>query len=226
MNPNVLIISDDAEFARSVAARWRDESRLPGVTLVTSAVWESAGPAAGGLVIVGPVRRGSVPRIVAAVLAAPGTVAICLADKKAEAELPKHPNLIVMPQSDGWHETLSLVSAESLRRLEAAQRAQRAESAALASRQMAALGCYMLEMRPSVNDALTSILGNADLLLAGAAAHATREAREQIRTVHVMALRLNEIMQRFSSLAAEVQISEKKSQADTGEMACAAAVQP
>ena len=79
----------------------------------------------------------------------------------------------------------------------------------------AALGRYMLDMRPSVNNALTSVLGNADLLLLepGQAMHA--DAREQIRTIHTMALRLNEIMQRFSSVAAEMRAGEKESQAET-----------
>jgi hypothetical protein len=41
------------------------------------------------------------------------------------------------------------------------------------------------------------------------------DAREQIRTIHTMALRLNEIMQRFSSVAAEMRAGEKESQAET-----------
>jgi hypothetical protein len=72
----------------------------------------------------------------------------------------------------------------------------------------------MLEVRPSVNNALTSILGNADLLLLEPE-QVTGECRNQIRTVHAMALRLHEIMQRFSSLAAAMRAGEKESQADT-----------
>lgn len=72
----------------------------------------------------------------------------------------------------------------------------------------------MLEMRPSVNDALTSVLGNADLLLLEPG-QATGESREQIQTIHTMALRLNEVMQRFSSLASEMRAGEKESHAET-----------
>ncbi len=72
----------------------------------------------------------------------------------------------------------------------------------------------MLDMRPSVNNALTSVLGNADLLLLDAES-IHPDAREQIRTIHTMALRLNEIMQRFSSVAAEMRAGEKESQAET-----------
>jgi len=44
---------------------------------------------------------------------------------------------------------------------------------------------------------------------------ASSESREQIQAIHTMALRLNEIMQRFSSLATEMQAGEKESQAET-----------
>jgi hypothetical protein len=73
----------------------------------------------------------------------------------------------------------------------------------------------MLEMRPGINNALTSAIGNADLLLLEPG-QLSPECREQIRTIHAMALRLNEVMQRFSSLAAEMRASEKESQVETG----------
>jgi len=38
---SVLIVSDDTEFARSVAARWQAERHVPEITLVTSDVWNA-----------------------------------------------------------------------------------------------------------------------------------------------------------------------------------------
>ena len=101
-----------------------------------------------------------------------------------------------------------------MRRAAATARAQRAERFAGELQRNAALGRYMLDVRPSVNNALTSVLGNADLLLLEPEAM-HNDAREQIRTIHTMALRLNEIMQRFSSIAAEMRAGEKESQAET-----------
>jgi hypothetical protein len=72
----------------------------------------------------------------------------------------------------------------------------------------------MLEMRPGINNALTSAIGNADLLLLEPG-QLSPGCREQIRTIHAMALRLNEVVQRFSSLAAELRAGEKESQAET-----------
>ena len=53
---SVLIVSDDTEFARTVAARWQAERRVPEITLTTSDVWQSSAAEGYNLVIVGPVR--------------------------------------------------------------------------------------------------------------------------------------------------------------------------
>ena len=74
----------------------------------------------------------------------------------------------------------------------------------------------MLEMRPALNNALTSAIGNADLLLLESTG-LRGESLERVRTLHRMILRMNEMMQRFSSLASELQVSEKPSQSETEE---------
>lgn len=213
---SVLIVSDDAEFTRTIAARWQSERHVPEITLVSSDVWHPSSAANHELVIIGPVRNGNAAAILAAVSASPRTAAIYFAEEEKDTLSlhARHPHLAIVPRQDGWAGTLILVSIEALRRVEAVQRAQRAEGLALASQGDATLGRYMLDMRPSVNNALTSVLGNADLLLLEPG-QASGESREQIRTIHTMTLRLNEIMQRFSSLAAEMRAGEKESQAET-----------
>jgi hypothetical protein len=211
---SVLIVSDDTEFARSVVARWQSQRHVPEITVVTSDVWHPRSAAGHQVIIVGPIRAAK-----AAILSdvePSSVVAICVADEEKEALAlhSKHPQALVMARRDGWTETLLLVACEALRRVEAVSRAQRAERLALDSQGQATLGRYMLELRPSVNNALTSVLGNADLLLLEPGL-GSGECREQVHTIHAMALRLNEIMQRFSSLAAEMRASEKESQAET-----------
>lgn len=213
---SVLIISDDPEFARMVAARWQAERHVPEITLVTSDVWRPVGATDYDLVIVGLVREGRLPAILPALVSMSGTAVICVAEEGRGASLlrSEYPNLLIVQRQDGWMGTLILLSAEALRRVEAVTRAQRAERVALECQLQATLGRYVMEMRPSVNNALTSILGNADLLLLEPG-QVSGETREQIRTIHTMALRLNEIMQRFSSLATEMRAGEKESQAET-----------
>jgi len=213
---SVLIVSDDPEFARTVAARWQAERYVPEITLATSDVWRPAGATDHDLVIVGPVRDGRLPAILPVLVSASGTAVICVADEGRGASLLRgeYPGLLVVPKQDGWAGALILLAGEALRRVEASARAQRAERLALECQLDATLGRYMLDMRPSVNNALTSILGNADLLLLEPG-QVSGETRDQIRTIHTMALRLNEIMQRFSSLAAEMRAGEKESQPET-----------
>jgi hypothetical protein len=213
---SVLIVSDDTEFARTIAARWQSERNVPEITLATSDVWHAASASGHELVIVGPVRDEKQSSIAGAVTASPGTAIVCVAEdgKTISSLRAQYPQLLVLPQRDGWAGALILVSIEALRRVEALDRAQRAERQALASQHHATLGRYMLEMRPSVNNALTSVLGNADLLLLEPG-QVSGDSREQIQTIHTMAIRLNEIMQRFSSLVTEMRAGETESQAET-----------
>ena len=213
---SVLIVSDDTEFSRSVVARWQTERHVPEITLIASGVCHAGGAAGYQIVILGPVRTGSPAAILAFLRISSSSVVIYVAGDQTDVALlrAEHPYVLVVPRQDGWAGTLILISSEALRRTEAAGRAQRAEKLALESQGQATLGKYMLEMRPSVNNALTSVLGNADLLLLEPG-HMSAESRDQIQTIHTMALRLNEIMQRFSSLAAEMRAGEKDSQAET-----------
>lgn len=213
---NVLIISDDTEFARSIVARWQSERRLPEITVTTSDLWRAQSAANYNLVIVGPLQTTRPSGILSALNAYPATAAIYVSNegRKESFLAAENPHVLFLPRENGWADTLILVATEAVRRSDAITRAQRAERLGIESRRHASLGHYMLEMRPSVNNALTSVLGNADLLLLEPEKIST-ECREQIRTIQTMALRLNEIMQRFSSLAAEMRSGEKESQAET-----------
>jgi signal transduction histidine kinase len=213
---SVLIVSDDTEFARTVAARWQAERRAPEITLTTSDVWQSSAAEGYNLVIVGPVRDNKIGAILTALNTIPIAATIYVSPEAKEVPhlAADHAHVLIIPREDGWIGTLILVAGEALRRAAATARAQRAERIATEVQRNAALGRYMLDMRPSVNNALTSVLGNADLLLLDAQS-IHPDAREQIRTIHTMALRLNEIMQRFSSVAAEMRAGEKESQAET-----------
>jgi hypothetical protein len=216
---SVLIVSDDTEFARTVVARWQAERHVPEITLATSDVWHAASGLNHELVIVGPVRDGKSSAILSSLDASRGTAAVFVTDDTRDVATlrAEHPHLLVVPRQDGWIGNLILLSSEALRRVEAVSRGQRAKRSALESQSHATLGRYMLEMRPSVNNALTSVLGNADLLLLEPG-QISPVCRDQIRTIHTMALRLNEIMQRFSSLATEMRAGEKESQAETEEV--------
>jgi signal transduction histidine kinase len=212
----VLIVSDDTEFARAVVARWQAERHVPEITVLTSDVWNRGVSTGSSLVILGPVRDGDAKPFLAALNSRSSVAVVFVAAEEREALAVRadHPSVLAITRQDGWANTLVLLASEALRRIDAVSRAHRAEHAASECQGQALLGRYMQEMRPSISNALTSVLGNADLLLLDSG-YVAAESREQLQTIHSMALRLHEIMQRFSSLSSELRIAEKESQGET-----------
>jgi ATP-dependent protease ClpP protease subunit len=66
----------------------------------------------------------------------------------------------------------------------------------------------MVEMRTNVNNALTTILGNAELLMHQPGLPST--VAVQADAIRNMALRLHEVFQRFSSLEKELTVAARE----------------
>jgi signal transduction histidine kinase len=143
-------------------------------------------------------------------------VILCVpADSREMGQLrSKYPRLVQIPLREDWAQTLLIVAGESLRRAEALRLAKQAEHRAARNENDATLGRYMTDMKHSINNALTSMLGNAELLLLEPG-QLSSQSLAQIKTIHSMALRINEVMLRFSSLASEMKDAETTSQAET-----------
>ena len=212
---NAIILTDETEFARLLTACWQAERHAPVVTVLTSDLWQAQETRVRDLVVVGPVREGKLASILRSLDPSAAVILCTPPDSKELAQLKtKYPRLVHVPLREDWAQTLLLVAGESLRRAEAVRLARQAERAAAKNENHATLGRYMLEMKHSVNNALTSVMGNAELLLLEPG-QLSAQSLAQIKTIHSMALRINEIMQRFSSLAAEMREAENASQAET-----------
>jgi signal transduction histidine kinase len=220
---NALILTDDAEFARLLSACWQTERQLPGLSVVTTDLWEDSDPVVCDLVVVGPLKNQRPAKILNSV--APSTAVILCAptDPQELALLRKRcPRLLHVPLREDWAQVVLLVAGESLRRTEALRLAKQADQRAAQNANDAVLGRYMMDMKHNVNNAMTSLLGNAELILLEPG-ELSAQSLVQIKTIHTMALRINEIMQRFSSLASEMREVETSSQAET-ELASAPAL--
>jgi hypothetical protein len=125
-----------------------------------------------------------------------------------------HPNVVTIARLEDWAGAVTVAAGEALGRSEAVAEPDTETEDKIEEQRCAALGRYMLEARPRWNNALTSVLGNADLLLLEPAM-LPEAARDQIQAIQMMALRLNEIMQRFSTIDAELRNGETTSQAET-----------
>ena len=215
---NVLILTDDGEFARLLASCWRTDRRCPSITVLGSQLWQSQNSDTYDLVIMGPLGQESLSSILSRVGPGSASIVCAVSDSREIQQLrSRYPGLMHVPLREDWVQTLLLVAGESLRRIEAVHKAEQANLRASQLEPQATLGRYMLDMKHSVNNALTSILGNAELLLLEPG-QLTAQSLQQIRTVHHMSLRLNEIMQRFSSLATEIRGAEIPSQPETEEV--------
>ncbi len=211
----VLILTDEPEFARLLIACWQAERHAPGITVLSSDLWKDYEAAAHDLVVVGPVLEGKLPGVLRSFEPAAAVILCVPADSRELGQLrSRYPRLVHIPLREDWAQTLLLVAGESLRRAEALRLAKQAERRAAKNEHQATLGRYMVDMKHSVNNALTSMLGNAELLLLEPG-QLSSQSLAQIKTIHSMAMRINEIMQRFSSLASEMREAENASQAET-----------
>jgi signal transduction histidine kinase len=223
---NVLILTDETEFARLLTACWQAERRAPRITVISSELWREQDVPAHDLVVVGPVADGKLTSVLRSLDPASAVILCVPADSREYGQLrAKYPRLVHIPLREDWAQTLLLVAGESLRRAEALRIARQAERIAAKNENHATLGRYMQDMKHSVNNALTSMLGNAELLLLEPG-QLSAQSLAQIKTIHSMALRINEVMQRFSSLASEMQEAENASQGETQETAAPTSRRP
>ena len=214
----VLIIADDPGFARDLVCRWQAERDVPTFTVVGSAVWQGAD---GGfdLAIVGPLESSRIMPVLRMLQASSRAPVFLVADAAAAPMVrSEFPRLLILRRYQGWLDTAVLIAREVLRRVEALARTQAAEQALASEQRCAALGRFMLEMRHNLNNALTSVLGNSELLLLEPAA-LSPEVRDQVKTIHCMAMRIREVWQRFSSLDAEMRFAQLDTHGETGTQA-------
>jgi signal transduction histidine kinase len=224
--PTVLIISDEVDFSRRITARWQMERNVPTFTLLSGELWPRFAVDVFDVALVGELRR-DLLSVVLEPLHSTGQPIFCVCQDTATAQLvhERWPRISILRSSDlrsndllnneQWLDTLVLAAAEAVHRSRAESRARAAESACATLDRQATLGRYMVEMRHNLNNALTSVLGNSDLLLLEPGS-LSAQTRAQIETIRNMTLRIHEIMQRFSSLEKEMNVVAQQAEQDSG----------
>ncbi len=213
--PNVLVLTDDAKFAQELLARWQQERIIPTFSVAGNDVLIGASAPECDLAVVGRIPNIRLNPVLKALDASTRTT-ICLCDSAQISALrATFPRITFLAENAAWGDILVTISVEVLRRVEALGRAKKAEQSLSRFQHEASLGRYMLESRHSLNNALTSVLGNAELLLLDPSKFSP-EVRDQLETIHAMSLKMHELFYRFSSLENERQFVEKASQGETG----------
>jgi signal transduction histidine kinase len=207
----VLIVADDPDFARQLSARWQSERNVPAFTVLGSGLGHGLDALTFDLAIVGPASRDAQRAALRALHDASNPV-IAVTDEAhtIPALRREFSRAVTVHRQGGWTDTVVLLGIEILRRVEAMNRAERAEQVGTLMKCHATLGQYVIDMRHTLNNALTSVLGNAELLLLEPGAFSAGVI-SQIDTIRNMALRMHEVLQRFSSLEKELMFAEEQS---------------
>ena len=217
--PTVLILSTNPAFVRELAAHWPSDPNPPEFTVLEQTLFRDLAGSNFDLAIADATSPGSRSKLKKALTAAGRPVILIHAVKHtnrspaAPREFASDCGVIELSnQSAGgakplWPTMAGFLGREILRRLQAEARARDAEAICVAAQAEATLGRYIAEMRHNVNNALTSVLGNAELLTFEPGLPA--QVFAQAETILNMALRLHEIFRRFSSLEEELSVAAR-----------------
>ena len=203
----ILIISDDPSFSQQITDRWNDQRATPRFAISRN-LDKTLDPNTFDLFIVGAGVVSALKRVMRALDAGLPVIFVATSAEQAESLREEFPRLLVLPTHEGWAETVVLLAGEILRRVDAVARAERTELVNAHLNRNATLGQYVLDMRHAMNNALTSVLGHSELLLLEPGAFSAA-IQSQLDTIRNMALRLHEILQRFSSLEKELLFIER-----------------
>jgi signal transduction histidine kinase len=213
--PTVVIVSDVAEFSAAATRRWLAEHSVPSFVLTDSNSPAEFGEGNFDLGIIGGV---SADAFIAVLHTLKATGKPLIHVSRLNGNAPQGP--ITIPEAPGWPDLLVTIAEQILERERInVELANTLETLAKVEQQ-ASLGRYMLDARHNLNNALTSILGNSDLILLDSSALPAAQ-RSQVETIRNMAMRLNEIMRRFSSLQKEMQLIEQQGSKKTAKKAAA-----
>jgi len=207
--PTVLILSSDPVFVREITTNWPQDRELPEFVVIEQDLCDDLPGDTFDLAIADALSGGKRENLRRAIAVA-GKPAILAGYKISPQASSGHGSILELSrETESWAAMAGLLGREILRRSRAESRAQEAEQVRAAAEAEATLGRYMAEMRHNVNNALTSILGNAELLLLEPGLPANVLA--QADTVRNMALRLHEVFQRFSSIEKELTVAARES---------------
>jgi signal transduction histidine kinase len=218
--PTVLILSSDPGFSRDVTGHWPHYGESPEFVVLDQDLCGDLRSDTFDLAIADVSANEKRDQLQQAV-ASKGKPAILVGRETSAPSSSGHAPIFALSREwESWAMIVGLLGREILRCGQAELRAWEAERLRSAAEAEATLGRYMSEMRHNVNNALTSVLGNAELLLLEPGLPANVIA--QADTIRNMALRLHEVFQRFSSIEKELSVAARESNKTSAQTRAAA----
>jgi signal transduction histidine kinase len=212
--PVVLVISETPGFFQTILDRWQLDPNLPLPTAMRRALCGKLAANSFDLAIIEGWAAHELEALLAH-LEPHGKALLVLVSDAPTAELvfTIAPSALVVQQAVCSIATLLLVAAQVVQRIQAVARLRVAEEALVMRDGNALVGRYITEMRHTINNALTSVMGNSELLLFEPGALSAHH-RSQIETIRTMSIRIHEIMQRLGSLETEMKWMEQQKHHD------------
>ena len=212
--PAVLVISETPGFAQTILDRFHLEPNLPSPTAVSLDLCSNLSPDSFDFAIIEGLPASRLGPFLAQIEPHGKTLLVLVPDAATRTLVNAvAPRALILRQAEDVLPALMLIAAEVVKRIEAESRLGVAEQALATSESSALLGRYITEMRHTINNALTSVMGNSELLLFEPGAFSTHH-RSQIETIRTMSVRIHEIMQRLASLETEMKWMEKQKRHD------------
>jgi signal transduction histidine kinase len=189
----ILIVSDDPDFVDSLVQSWKRLHYEPNFAVSNHGIAEFADSAV--VVADGPVA-----------LTGRALLTIVIAAEQALHEVAnsQQTRLVRIQRTEGWADLASTMAQEVMLRARALQQVVEAERRIGESEYLAAIGRFIVDERHGLANALTSVMGNSELVLMDCGAELRDELRVQLETIHAMSLRMHETLQRLSSLDSEM----------------------
>ena len=207
--PIVLILSSNPAYSRELTESWPGGDDAPEFVLLEENLCSELQRDTYDLAIADAVTHEKHTALKHALAAAGKPAIVIHSDSAAEPYKIHGPILELRRAPHSWATIPAVLGREILRRLQAESRAAESDRLHAVADAEATLGRYMAEMQSTVNNALTSVMGNAELLLLEPGLPAPVLA--QADTIRNMALRLHEVFQRFSSLEKELRVVARES---------------
>ena len=221
--PTVLILSSNPAFARGIATEWPTDADPPEFTVLDQCLFREISSGNYDLAMADGISSENRSDLKQTLIEAAKPAILIGSDPSPSAwpqrERSKAASTVIELSADlrngsdrekpAWPVIAGLLGREILRRAQAENRVREAEAVCDTVKGEATLGRYIAEMRHNINNSLTSLLGNAELLTLEAGLSAT--VVSQAETILNMALRLHEVFRRFASLEEELSVAARQS---------------
>jgi len=207
----VILLSSSEETACYISARWQGQNDGPNITVLSKGHLAAAlSVTAQTLVVAGPNVEQREEVIHTLESRHVPTMCVLETGENLHKFLQKYSTLLVFLDTPEGLDALIRTGNHVLRRLLAESKVEQAEANLQNLTSHAQLGRYIIDIRHNFNNCLTAVLGNAELLLMENG-NLPPHFKEQLDTILSMALRMHQMMQRFSSLETEMHFAERHS---------------